>query len=86
MIITVTVFLQATLRAICASAEAAGSVKSASSSMQSFYAVLVCELLLASQPVSCSSTLLASKRMQSAFCLKANRCGMMIMITITDII
>ena len=57
MIVIVAVFLQAVLRAICASTEAAGSVKSASSSMQSFYAVQVSELLLASQPVSCLLTL-----------------------------
>ncbi len=43
--------LQAVLRAICEDAKAVSSDVTASSSMQSFYAVLLCELLLTTQPV-----------------------------------
>ncbi len=43
--------MQAVLHAICEDAKAVSSDVTASSSMQSFYAVLLCELLLATQPV-----------------------------------
>ena len=43
--------MQAVLHAICEDAKAVSSDVTASSSMQSFYAVLLCELLLTTQPV-----------------------------------
>ena len=53
---------QAVLKSICEAAKAVSTDVSASSSMQSFYAVLLCELLLATHPVRghlCTSVFLS---------------------------
>ncbi len=53
--------LQAVLRAICEDVQAVSSDRTASSSMQSFYAVLLCELLLTTQPVSPAAAVMQYK-------------------------
>lgn len=84
--------LQAVLRAICEAAKAVSTDRTASSSMQSFYAVLLCELLLTTQPVSpllLPCIMLHRTIISEGLIVVASSqhgCGMMIMITITDLI
>lgn len=68
-VLTPALYLQAVLKSICQAAKAVASGRSASSSMQSFYAVLLCELLLATQPVCPASLALCITFV--AYCLES---------------
>ena len=93
---TASLSLQAVLKSFCEAAKAVSSDRSASSSMQSFYAVLLCELLLATQPVllpllyvvysmsNCVTACTVHRPHNQLQCMTGS--GMMIMITITDLI
>ena len=76
---------QAVLKSMCEAAKAVSNNASASSSMQSFYAVLLCELLLATHPV-CGLLCVMKCILHRKHHLCVTGYGMMIMITITDLI